>query len=325
MSLIGHDEAVAAFRDAALSDRLHHAWLLAGPEGVGKARFANEAALWLLARAAGPQPQGNRFEVAEDHRIASLMTAGSHPDFKRLERLVKDKSEERARSISVDQVRSLQPLFATTPSLSPRRVVLVDAIDDMERSASNALLKNLEEPPAGTIFLLVSHAPGRLLPTIRSRCRLLRFGLLNENQTTSVLRQTLEGDEDIATLTRIAEGAPGQAIRFAGLDIAGIDAQIERLATKGDPTNALRVALSKTLGIKAAQGRYEAFLERAPRRIAAAARAGGEGMAPRIALWEKARRIAEIAIPQSLDPQMTVFELAGLVASLAPGAPSAKG
>lgn len=326
VSLIGHDEAVAGFREAALTDRLHHAWLLAGPEGVGKARFAGEAALWLLARAAGPAPQGDRFEVAPDHRIASLINAGSHPDFRRLERLTKDKSEERVRSISVDQVRGLQPLFATTPSLSPRRVVLVDAIDDMERAAANALLKNLEEPPAGTIFLLVSHAPGRLLPTIRSRCRLLRFGPLSDPQVEAILRRELpHAGVEIPALTRVAEGAPGQGIRFAGLDVAGLDAQIERLATQGDPTNAMRATLAKQLGLKAAQPRYEAFLERAPRRIAQAARAGGAGMAPAIALWEKARRIAEIAVPQSLDPQLTVFELAGLVASLAPGAASAKG
>lgn len=320
MALIGHDAAIAAFREAAVDDRLHHAWLLTGAQGIGKARFAEEAALWLLARAAGPAPQGERFDVAPDHRIASLFAAGSHPDFKKLERLTKDRSEELARSISVDQVRQLQPLFATTPSLSQRRVVLVDSIDDLERSAANALLKNLEEPPAGTIFLLVSHAPGRLLPTIRSRCRLLRFSTLSEAETMQVLRTALP-DEDsgsIAALARIAEGAPGSAIHFAGLDIASIDANIERLVTQGDPTNTLRSMLAKTLGVKAAQPRYEAFLERAPRRIAQAAREGGADMGARVALWAKARDIAEIAVRQSMDPQVTVFELAGHLASLAP-------
>jgi len=327
VSLIGHDGAVAAFREAALDGRLHHAWLLAGPEGVGKARFADEAALWLLARAAGPEPSGTRFDVPSHHRIASLMAAGSHPDFKRLERLSKDRSEELARSITVDQVRQLQPLFAMAPSLSQRRVVVVDAIDDLERSGANALLKNLEEPPAGTIFLLVSHAPGRLLPTIRSRCRLLRFGPLDMTETTQVLRETLPGEDSgsIAALARIAEGAPGSAIHFAGLDVASLDASIERLVTQGDPSNALRSALAKTLGVKAAQPRYEAFLERAPRRIASAAKEGGADMGKRIATWSKAREIAELAVRQSLDPQLTVFELAGHLASLAPGAPSAKG
>ncbi|WP_174275403.1 AAA family ATPase, partial [Sphingomonas bacterium] len=194
VSLIGHDDAVAAFREAARSDRLHHSWLLAGPQGVGKASFAQLAARWLLAGA----PEG--FAIADEHPSARLLAAGSHPDFKLLERLTKDKSEERARSIGVDQVRALQPLFATTPSLSQRRVVVIDAIDDLERSAANALLKNLEEPPVGTIFLLVSHAPGRLLPTIRSRCRLLRFGRLGAAQCETVLRRVLPDGEDVPAL-----------------------------------------------------------------------------------------------------------------------------
>ena len=321
MALYGHHDAVRALRDAAASDRLHHAWLLAGPQGIGKATFADAAACWLLANAAGPAFAGEGFDVPADHRVAALIAAGSHPDLRRLARLPKDKSEELARSITVDQVRGLQPLFATTPSLSPRRVIVIDAIDDMERNAANALLKNLEEPPAATIFLLVSHAPGRLLPTIRSRCRHVRFGPLDEADTRAVLRETLPEAEpdEIDALVRIAEGAPGHALRFAGLDIAGLDAAIERLAVHGDPTNSLRVALGKMLGLKAAQPRYEAFLERAPSRIAAAARSQPpHALGDTVALWRQARDIADRAVHQSLDPQTTVFEIAGLVAKLAP-------
>jgi DNA polymerase-3 subunit delta' len=321
MTLYGHQDAVAALREAATSDRLHHAWLLAGPQGIGKATFADAAALWLLARAAGPAFAGLGLEVPVDHPVASLIAAGSHPDLRRLARLPRERSEDLARSITVDQVRGLQPLFATTPSLSPRRVIVIDAIDDMERNAANALLKNLEEPPASTVFLLVSHAPGRLLPTIRSRCRLLRLGLLDEADTRAVLREALPDADpaEIDTLTHIAEGAPGNALRFAGLDIAGLDAAIERLAIHGDPTNALRVALGKTLGLKAAQPRYEAFLERAPSRIAFAARGRPpEALGETVSLWRQARDIADRAVHQSADPQMTVFEIAGLVAKLAP-------
>src|SRR6202012_4948803 len=105
-------------------------------------------------------------------------------------------------SISIDQVRTLQAMFATTPSLSRRRVIVIDAIDDLERPAANALLKNLEEPPAGTIFLLASHAPGRLLPTIRSRCRLLRFETLGDDAMAAIIREEIPeaSVEEVAAL-----------------------------------------------------------------------------------------------------------------------------
>jgi DNA polymerase-3 subunit delta' len=325
--MLGHDEQVTAFLDAARSGRMHHAWLLAGPPGIGKAGFAQAAARWLLADAAGPAVPKDRLVVPDDHPIAALLDAGSHPDFKLLHRLPKASSEELARSITVDQVRGLQPLFATTPSLSPRRVVLIDAIDDLERSAANALLKNLEEPPAGTIFLLVSHAPGRLLPTIRSRCRLLRFSPLEDDVLRVALRRALpEAEEaEIDALVAVADGAPGNALRFAGLDIAGLDAAIEKLAVHGDTSNALRTALGRTLGLKNAHERYEAFLERAPSRIAAEARRGRGNMGETVALWREARDIADRAVRQSMDPQLTVVEIAGLVAKLAPVERVAKG
>ena len=325
--MLGHDEQTAAFLDAARSGRMHHAWLLAGPQGIGKAGFAEASARWLLADAAGPAVPKDRLVVPDDHPIAALLEAGSHPDFKLLQRLPKASSEELARSITVDQVRGLQPLFATTPSLSPRRVVLIDAIDDLERSAANALLKNLEEPPAGTIFLLVSHAPGRLLPTIRSRCRLLRFSALDDDTVRVALRRALPeaDDAEIDALVTVADGAPGNALRFAGLDIAGLDAAIEKLAVHGDTSNALRTALGRTLGLKNAQERYEAFLERAPSRIAAEAKRGRGDMGKTVALWREARDIADRAVRQSMDPQLTVVEIAGLVAKLAPVERAAKG
>ena len=205
-------------------------------------------------------------------------------------------------------------------------MVVIDAIDELERGAANALLKNLEEPPAGTIFFLVSHAPGRLLPTIRSRCRLLRLGRLDMATTEVVLRRALPDADagEIAALARIADGAPGAALRFAGLDIATLDATIERLATQGDPSNAQRAALARSLAAKSAQPRYEAFLERAQARIAAAARTAQGNRIAIVDLWERARAIAEGAVRLSLEPQLTVFELAGLVAALAPEEAHAK-
>jgi len=321
MTIVGHDEQIAGFRDAADSDRLHHAWLLTGSEGIGKGMFALAAATRLLCDAAGPKIDLPGLQTPALHPVLNYINAGSHPDLRILSRLAREKTDDLARSISIDQVRTLQSMFATTPSLSRRRVVIIDAIDDLERPAANALLKNLEEPPVGTIFFLVSHAPGRLLPTIRSRCRLLRFGPLGSTDMTRILQAELpeEPSDEIAALVKVGEGSPGRALRFAGLDIAGLDGTIEKLVATGDPTNALRAALSKQLGTKASQPRYEAFLARAPARIAdEARRRTGAPMADAIALWEEARRIGESAVHLSLDPGATVFELSTMLARLAP-------
>jgi DNA polymerase-3 subunit delta' len=322
VKLIGHDAQVTAFREAADSGRLHHAWLLTGSEGIGKASFAKAAATRLLADAAGPPVRLTGLETPNDHPIVNYIRAGSHPDLRILERLTKEKSEELARSINIEQVRSLQSLFATTPSLSPRRAVIIDSIDDLERNGANALLKNLEEPPAGTVFFLVSHVPGRLLPTIRSRCRLLRFNRLSDEQMRVTLQRLLpdEPRDEIDALVTVGEGSPGRALSFAGLDIGALDAAIDRLVEEGDPTNAVRSALARQLGTKAAQARYEAYLDRVPARIAAEAkRREGPELAEAVSLWEEARRISESAVHLSLDPATTAFELASMLAKLAPG------
>ncbi|HEV2817463.1 MAG TPA: DNA polymerase III subunit delta' [Allosphingosinicella sp.] len=321
--LYGHDAAVAAFRAGMDSGRLHHAWLLAGPKGVGKALFADKAALRVLAEAAGPPLDAPGLDVPDDHPAARLVAAGSHPDLMRLERLAREGGADLARSISVDQVRGLQRLFATTPSMSPWRAVVIDAIDDLEPGGANALLKNLEEPPAHSVFLLVSHAPERLLPTIRSRCRLLRLAPLERDVMASALGAALAdaGPEEIADLVAIGEGAPGRAIAWRGLDVAALDRAMEALVGEGDPANAGRAALAQALALKSAQPRYEAFLVRAPARIALEARTRrGPALAEALRLWERASSLAGSARRLSLDPQSTVFELAGMLAALAPEA-----
>jgi len=318
--LYGHDSAIAAFRAALDSGQLHHGWLIAGPEGIGKALFADKAALRVLAQGMGPVDAPG-LDVPDDHPAAHLAAAGSHPDMMRLERLTKESGTELARSINVDQVRSLQRLFSTTTSISPWRAVVIDAIDDLERNAANALLKNLEEPPPSTVFLLVSHAPDRLLPTIRSRCRLLRLAPLKSDVMASALRLALpDADEaEIVSLVEAGQGAPGRAIAYRGLDIDGLDTAMRALAAQGDPTNGRRAALAQSLSGKAAQARYEAFLARAPSLIAALARERrGPALAAALTLWERASALAGSARRLSLDPQSTVFELAGMLAELAP-------
>jgi len=319
-TLLGHDEAIAAFLDAAHGRRLHHAWLLTGPKGIGKGTFAVHAARRLLAEAAGPPVDLPGIGVPAHHPIAALVDAGSHPDLMRLERLTDEKSGATARSITIDQVRSLQRLFATTGGYSERRIVIIDAVDDLERGGANALLKNLEEPPAGSLFLLVSHSPGRLLPTIRSRCRTLQFRPLGDDVMTAILHRELPDvtPSEIAELVKVGEGAPGRALAFAGLDIAGLDASIDRLIRQGDPSNAERSALARSLASKSSQPRYEAFLERVPARMAVEVkRRQGAALDRAMTLWEQARDLASSAVSLSLDAQATAFTLAGLMAALA--------
>ena len=317
-SIVGQDRAVAEFLSAWATRRLHHAWLLAGPRGVGKASFARAAALRVLADAAGPPLEGEGLAVPFDHPIARLISAGSHPDFRLLERLERP-TGGLARNISVDQVRSLGDVLSVTASLSPWRAIVIDAADDLEASAANALLKMLEEPPSSTLFFLVAHAPGRLLPTIRSRCRRLEFSGLSDDAMTSLLSSRLgKSANEIAALTALAGGSAGRAMRAAELDLAPLEAEALRLMAEGDPDNGRRSALASQLAPKAAAERYAAFVEMVPALIAREARSLPEPQRARaLDAYAKARETAALAPRLTFDPGMTVFRLGGILAGVA--------
>lgn len=321
MSLFGQDRAVAAFEAAMGSGNLHHAWLLAGPRGVGKGSFARLAALRLLADAAGPRVDAPGLGTPPDHRIACLIEAGSHPDFRLLERETNDKGDLR-RNITIDQVRKLGGLFELAPALSSWRVVVIDSIDELEASAANALLKLLEEPPGQSLFLLVSHAPGRLLPTIRSRCRRLDFSLLDEDALASVIakeRPELPPGER-ARLIELAGGSAGRALAFADLDLAPLAEDALAILRRGDPDNSRRSRLASALALKAAAPRYAAFLDLVPPLIASEARRlDGTRALRAAAAYAKARVTAALAPRHSLDPAATVFALGTIMAEVGEG------
>lgn len=316
--MIGHDDQLAAFKAAFTADRPHHAWLLTGPQGLGKALFAESAAIWLLAG----RPAGEGFEAAEASAAAALIAAGSHPDFRRLVRTEDDKGKLRA-VIRIDEVRALQPLFRQTPSIADWRVVIVDSADEMNPQSSNALLKNLEEPPEQTLFFLISHTPGRLLPTIRSRCRTLRFTRLPDAAVAALLERAAPDldDADRAVLVRLAGGAPGRALRFAEAGVAALaDALADLAAAPEVAAPAKALALARSLAGKGNTARYAAFLELAPAILASAARTRrGPALARTLADWEAATALAGGAVALSLDPQSVAFDIAGKVAALARG------
>ena len=314
--IVGQDRAVGQFLDAWATRRLHHAWLIAGPRGVGKASFARAAAKRVLADAAVPASSGPGLEVGDDHPIAHLLAAGSHPDFRLLERLERP-TGGLARNISVDQVRSLSDMLSVTPSMSAWRAIVIDAADDLEASAANALLKMLEEPPANTIFFLVAHAPGKLLPTIRSRCRRLEFGPLDNDVMASLLSVLLPG-VDTSELVRLAGGSPGRALQGATLDLAPLEAEARTIMAEGDPDNGRRSKLAASLSGKAAAERYAAFLVLIPALIAREARTAEEPRRSRaLDAYARARETVALAPRLSLDPGATMFELGGILAGIA--------
>ncbi|MBA3667048.1 MAG: DNA polymerase III subunit delta' [Sphingomonas sp.] len=315
----GQERAVERFTSAWDSRRLHHAWLLAGPRGVGKASVARLAAMRVLAEAAGPTIELPGLETPPDHPVAKLLAAGSHPDFRWLERLERP-TGGLARNISVDQVRSLGDLFSVTPSLSPWRVVVIDAADDLEASAANALLKMLEEPPANSLFFLVSHAPGRLLPTIRSRCRRLDFARIGDDAMTSLLSRSLarENSSEIEKVVTAANGSIGRALAIAELDLAPLEAEARAILREGDADNGRRSKLASALAPKGAAERYAAFLQLVPGLVAREAIAmSGEARGRAIDAYVQVRETVALAPRLSLDPAATVFQLGTILASVA--------
>lgn len=317
--IFGHSDAVEQFRRAWDSRSLHHAWLLAGPRGVGKAHFARAAAARVLAQAAGPQFDAPGLDTPEDHPIAKLIAAGSHPDMRWLQRLEKEKGEGLARDITVKQVRDLGEFMGMTSALSPWRVAVIDSMDEMNKEASNALLKMLEEPPPNTVFLLVSHAPGRLLPTIRSRCRRLQFQPLDDDAMTSVLEQQfpeMNGAER-GRLASLADGSVGRALAFASLELGPLQEDAVRILRDGDADNSRRSALASQLARKPAADRYAAFLDLLPSLVANEARHLAEPERERaLDAYQRVRELTAIAPRLSLDPAATVFQLGGFLASV---------
>jgi DNA polymerase-3 subunit delta' len=235
-----------------------------------------------------------------------------------LERIANDKGNLN-RNIKVDQIRELAEFVSLSAAMSPWRVIVVDSADDLERSAANALLKMLEEPPANTIFFLVSHAPGRLLPTIRSRCRQLHFEALGDDAMTAILDAHSPGlsDAERKRIIAMSFGSAGRALAFAELGLAKIEEAALAILRDGDPTNARRAALAAELGKKASADTYAAFLELAPSLIAREARSlRGAPLERALDAYAKARELAAVAPRVSLDAAATVFQIGGILASV---------
>ena len=279
-ALLGHEAAEATLAEALAGGRMHHAWLITGPEGIGKATLAYRFARRLLAGPATGPAAGASLALAPTHPVFRRVAAGAHADLLTVERGYDDKRKRMRTVITVDDVRRVTGFMALTPAEGGWRVAVVDGAEEMNPNAANALLKVLEEPPARAVLLLVCAAPGRLLPTIRSRCRRLRLSPLPEATMTTLLGDYLPeldatGRDRLAAL---AEGSPGRALLLAedeGLAIAAMVDGVLAALPALPPMRAYEIA--DKLG--RAETGFSTFMDLLRTALAGAVRAAARGTA----------------------------------------------
>jgi DNA polymerase-3 subunit delta' len=329
----GHAQAEAELADAAASGRLHHAWLISGPRGVGKATLAFRFARFLLSGGPaargpglfGPVPAAG-LAVDPASPVFQRVASGGHADLFTLERGFMGEARRRAgsddprnrrrsRDIVIEDARKAGAFFARTALEGGWRIVVVDGAEDMNRNTANALLKTLEEPPAQGLLLLVSHAPGRLLPTIRSRCRRLVLGRLGDATVESLIRRYRPDidDGEVRPLALIGEGSIGRALQLA--DAGGLalyEEMILQLSGLPRPEVArLHGALDAIARTRSPAGEYEAydvFADLLTTWLARQLTARARGQEPAEIMPGEGEVAARLAARASLDQWVEVWE-----------------
>lgn len=259
--LFGHEEVQEAVVSAINTGTLHHGIILAGPEGIGKSTLAYHVARTLLDYQGGDgglfgPAEVESLSVSDTHPVFRKVAGGSHPDLLILKTREDEKTGKMQKFITVDDARKVASFLSLTPAESQYRVVIIDSVDEMNVNAANAILKILEEPPRNAYLILLSHSVGKLLPTIRSRCRTFKLSPLSDDAFSKALKTYLPDikDEDIATLRLFANGAPGKAMvvhHYHGealyhellqllalvpdLDMVRVHKLADKLAAKNDP------------------------------------------------------------------------------------------
>ena len=304
-----HKSTWDEWRSAAASARMHHGWILSGKSGLGKHDFALAAARELVAEEGIPQP-------AADHPDIIILEKPAKDD-KEEKKRVEGKSYETKRNISVAQIRAMQSRLNTRPTLGSRRVIIIDPADDMERSASNALLKSLEEPPQGTFFMLVTHRASGLLPTIRSRCRMLRFTPLSDAAISAQLAEEFAdvGSSEREAAVSLASGSLGSARKFLLLGLGPAASVMHELITQGDKDPALRGKLANTIGARPAREKLHLLIDLARSSLGkAVTQAGTAQRTQMIEAHEELVLLGAQVGTYNFDTGLLINEIAGLLA-----------
>lgn len=317
--LIGHEGAEETVSKAWASGRFPHAWLICGPQGIGKSTLAYRIARWVLAGGDGGQgmglfgdASGGGLYLPPESGTFRRIVSGGHPDFRALER------PEGKTSIPVENVRGILGFVHQTPAESDWKAIVIDSADELNTSGANAILKALEEPPPHTLFLLVSHAPGRLLPTIRSRCRKLALTPLSSDSMRSLIRQHAPevSETDTEILIQLGEGSIGRALDYAaagGIDLYRAALVLFSNPAKPDPKQLY--GLADTLSPKHAESAYLAFRNLIDWWVKRAIRAQATGTRPSIVVPEEERALEGWNALGGLETSMQLWEkLTGLLA-----------
>lgn len=307
-TLFGQDAAQAEFLQAFNSGRLHHGWLITGPQGIGKATLAWQIARFLLTQPVdqgaglfGEPEKPSSLATPPDHPVEARIQAMSEPGLFLLRRGPNEKGDKLAGDILVKEVRKLKNFFALSAADGGRRVVIVDAADEMNVSAANALLKVLEEPPANTVMLLVCHQPSRLLPTIRSRCRELRLAALGPEDMAQALAQA-EAPEtnNPAALAELSAGSVGEALRLMNQNgLAIYQELVDLYSTLPRLDRARALKLAEGAAARGAEAKLDLLFALNELLLARLARSGAIGQPPEV---EAARGEAALIARLSPDP-----------------------
>lgn len=330
----GHQGVESALLDACKSSRLHHSLILAGPKGIGKATLAYRLARYLLKPEEGGllglEPDTSTgFDMSPDDHVFRQVASGGHPALRVIERGRNPDTGKLRRDIAVSDIRALSDFYRMTSANGSWRIAIIDPAEDMNQNAANALLKILEEPPERSVIILISHAPGRLLATIRSRCQFIQMSALSADDLTAVLtaQGAQTGHDDIDLLMKLSEGSVGAAANITRHDGLGIYANIRDLMDRsGNVFDRELDAFGDRLSKNGQDDAYELFtklmeraiseriIERA--RASSSATAGGE-LDRWLDVWEKVRALFAQASGLGLDRKHVILNAFLHVSSVA--------
>jgi DNA polymerase-3 subunit delta' len=325
-ALYGHADAERALLEAYQSARMPHAWLIGGPPGIGKATLAYRLARFVLAH---PDPKSAAVQAATslaveaDHPVARRIAAQAQGDLLVLERVVNEQTGKLYTVIRVDDVRRSVSFFGSTAGEGGWRIAIVDAVDDLQREGANALLKVLEEPPERTLLLLISHAPGRELPTIRSRCRRLLLRPLDTADVTQAIQAATgrnAAEAEVVQAASASDGSVGRALRFLdGPALALRQRVLDLLAQLPNPDPRALHALGDALSGSEPQT-LSTFMDMVNGWLSDRLDADVYGvaqMARTAQAWEKVNRAARDVESYNLERKPLVFSVFGALAETA--------